>query len=340
MKFKLYDDPADYWALARDWEGLLKASGIRSVFLTPQWVGLSYEYFAAEAECLLLTAWENGQLVGAFPFALRGDALRFSADEALTDHSDVVVLPERRREVLSSLGPFLRAFFGREFLVSLEPLRGGSPNLQLLVETLEAEKEPVAAYYSVRLPKSVDELDYRLIKSKDLKLLHRRTDKMLRRGEVEVELLGEPVEIAENLDDLFWMFISGGPEAHRFLTPEREAFLREVIPLLAKAGLVELFYLRLNGTRVAGHLAFHVDGSALLFMSGETGEALELAPGVILLKAILDHYVENSVVSVDFPRGREAFKKVFGPKEEQLYRVVRGKAEASPDVRPETALNW
>ena len=91
---------------------------------------------------------------------------------------------------------------------------------------------------------------------------------------------------------------------------------------------------------MAAHLAFELGDSALIYMSGEGAEGLELAPGVILLKAILEHYIENSVSSVDFPRGRESYKRVFGPKEAHLYRVVRGNPESLDGTRPETQLAW
>ena len=341
MKFKVYDDPAQYWALAEDWGRILEKLGNPSVFLTPQWVGLSYEYFGAEAESFLVTAWDDGELLGVFPFSLRGNAVRFSTDAALTEHADVVVHPGRRREVISQLGPFLRAYFEAEFPLELGNIKESSPNLLPLLETLGASKVASASYYSVNLPKDVRGLDYGLIKPQDLKLLNRRADRMLRAGAVEVEALSEPLEIAENLDDLLWMFISGGAEAHRFLTPEREAFLREVLPLLAKLGLARLFYLKLDGVRVAAHLLFQADGSALVYMSGESGEALELSPGVLLLKAILEHLVEEGQAStVEFPRGREPYKRLFGAKEACLCKLVRGEAEPSDERRPETNLNW
>jgi CelD/BcsL family acetyltransferase involved in cellulose biosynthesis len=324
---EVHPDPADYWVLAPEWKELLSQIGETSPFLTPLWVGLSYEYFGGERLSFLISLRERGRLVGIAPLAIgpRGNTVRFAVDSRLTDYADLILSPAARSECIARILETIKDFTGEEgFGVVLEPIRGNSPNLLALEQALGGKSTVISTHLAVKLPKSLDEFLYKSLRAEDRKSLLRKEDRLMRSHEVEVECLAEPMEVSENFDDLLWMFVAESAERKSFLTPEREAFLREVMPLAAKENACRLYYIRVDGARVAGHLVLENRDTVLVYMSAEGAVGAELSAGILLLKSITENAIERGFSWLDFGRGGEAYKRRMGAKEGKVYRLAAG----------------
>jgi len=313
-------------------------------FLSPQWVGLSYEYFAGDSESLLVSLRMGERLVGIAPLAISKGGhpvVHFAVDPLLTDYADLILAPESRAGAVQAVVEAMRdRMVGKEFGVFLSPVRGDSPNLLLLEKALGGQKSLASEHLFLHLPSSVDEFTYRVMRAADHKTLLKKADKLMRSHEVEIEVLVSPLEVSENLDDILWMFVSESPQKKEFLSTEREAFLREVLPLVARGDACRLYYLKVDGMRTAGHIALESTNSTLIYMSAEGAHHQSLSPGVLLLRSVIENAIERGLSFVDFGRGGEAYKRRFGAKEGKVYRFTAGRVptEAMAGGKPPNAM--
>ena len=340
---EVHPDPADYWVLAPEWKELLAQAGETSPFLMPLWVGLSYEYFGGERLSFLVSLRDKGRLVGIAPLAIvpAGNTVRFAVDSRLTDYADVILAPAARADGIARIAETIRDFMGDEkFGVVLEPVRGNSPNLLALEQALGGQSKMTSPHLAIKLPQNPDEFLYKVLRSEDRKSLLRREDRLTRSHEVEVECFTEPMGISENLDDLLWMFVAESLEKKGFMTPEREAFLREVMPLAAKEDSCRLYYIKVNGARVAGHLVLENRETVFVYMSAEGALGAELSAGILLLKSITENAIERGFSWLDFGRGGEEYKRRLGAKEGKVYRLVAGNpsGDGEDEGKPENLM--
>lgn len=324
---EVHPDPADYWVLAPEWRELLAQAGETSPFFMPFWVGLSYEYFGGERLSFLISLREEGRLVGIAPLVItpRGNTVRFAVDSRLTDYADLILAPPARTEGIARIAEAIKDFMGGDsFGVALEPIRGNSANLLALEHAFGGKGIAVSSHLAINLPKNPDEFLYKTLRPEDRKSLLRREDRLMRSHEVEVECFAEPMGVSENIDDLLYMFVAESLEKKDFLTPEREAFLREVMPLAAKENACRLYYIRVDGERVAGHLVLEARDTVFVYMSAESAIGAELSAGILLLKSITENAIERGFSWLDFGRGGEEYKRRLGAKEGKVYRFVAG----------------
>lgn len=340
---EVHADPADYWLLAPEWKELLDQAGETSPFLMPLWVGLSYEYFGGERLSFLISLRERGKLVGIAPLSIvpDGNTVRFAVDGRLTDYADLILAPEARTEAISKIAETIGEFMGGDrFGVVLEPIRGTSPNLLALEHALGGQSKMVSSHLAIKLPRSPDEFLYKVLRPEDRKSLLKREDRLTRSHEAEVECLDKPMDVSENIDDLLWMFVAESPERRKFLSPEREAFLKEVMPLAAKEGSCKLYYIRVDGARVAGHLVLENRETVFIYISAEGAVGAELSAGILLLKSITENAIERGFSWLDFGRGGEEYKRRLGAKEGKVYRLIAGEPAGLEDDngRPENLM--
>ncbi|MEO0140040.1 MAG: GNAT family N-acetyltransferase [candidate division WOR-3 bacterium] len=339
---EIHPDPADYWVLGPEWKGLLAEARETSPFLTPLWIGLSYEYFGGERLSFLISLRQNGRLVGIAPLAIRPekDTVCFAVDTRLTDYADLIVSPAYRARCIPMIAETIRDFMGDDgFSVLLEPISGNSPNLKALEQAFGGQSSVVASQMLLKLSATTDEFLYKTLRPEDRKSLLKREDRLMRNHEAEVDCLRTPMELSENLDELLWMFVAESSEKKAFLTRERETFLKEVFPLAAKEGMARLYYLRVNGARVAGHLVLESRDTVYIYLSAEGAKGAELSAGTLLLKSIIENAIERGFSWVNFGRGTEEYKKRLGAKETKLFRLTVGDPiSAEESGRPENLM--
>ncbi len=339
---EVHSDPADYWMLGPEWKELLDEIGETSPFFTPLWIGLSYEYFGGEKLSFLISLRKKGKLVGIAPLSIApGNTIRFAVDSRLTDYADLILAPAARTEGIAKVAQTISEFMGGDrFGIVLEPIRGNSPNLLALEQVFGGQSKMISPYLAIKLPQNPDEFLYKVLRPDDRKSLLKREDRLTRSHEVEIECLKEPMEVSENLEDLLWMFVAESQEKKEFLTPEREVFIKEVMPLAAKDGGCRLYYIKVGGARVAGHLVLENRDTVFVYISAEGAVGAELSAGILLLKSITENAIERGFSWIDFGRGGEEYKRRLGAKEGKVYRLVVGELPDAGEngIKPENLM--
>lgn len=137
------------------------------------------------------------------------------------------------------------------------------------------------------------------------------------------ELLGEVV--VETHTGTGWAFgefvrlhrLADGPKG-RFMTPETEAFFRE----LADTPGWRLDVLRLPDGRAAACSFSFVDEEGIYLYNGSYDPALSAAsPGVVLLGVLIEQSIQQGIPRFDFLKGDEVYKFRLGAEARRLYRV-------------------
>ena len=103
---------------------------------------------------------------------------------------------------------------------------------------------------------------------KDRHELRRKLRRLHAAGTVRQSECPSPDAHEDCMDEFFRLMRASSPEKAEFLSPERERFFRDFAAELAPRGVFRLYFLEVNGIRVASCICFDHSGSFLLYNSG------------------------------------------------------------------------
>jgi CelD/BcsL family acetyltransferase involved in cellulose biosynthesis len=104
-------------------------------------------------------------------------------------------------------------------------------------------------------------------------------------------------------------------------------FFRRLFELLGPDGTIRLAFLGVAGRQVAAGVWFETADSLLYFNAGVDPDARDLSPGIVLTARVIERAITAGKRRVDFLRGNEPYKYVWGARDEPIQRLlVRRKA--------------
>ncbi|MBI4202057.1 MAG: GNAT family N-acetyltransferase [Chloroflexi bacterium] len=311
-----------------DWEDLLSECTGQRVFQTPTWHHLWWTEMNGDAELRLTSFREGGKLVGLAPLMSRNGCLSFLGDTDLWDYHDFVIAPGKDPEFFPTLFKAIDPQPWNEFTLTSVPETSCSldylPGLcKAYGYTLEQVPEDVAP--GLMLPSTWEEY-LSLLSKKDRHELRRK----LRRLESQADFKWygctsspeDPDAFNRDLMDFFNLMAQSRAEKEAFLTPDREAFFRRMAAKLAGSGVFRLFFMEVEGHRVAAAICFDYGGTRFLYNSGYNPDYSRLSVGLLLNAMSLRQAIEEGKTYFDFLRGNEPYKYDLGAKDVQLYRMV------------------
>jgi CelD/BcsL family acetyltransferase involved in cellulose biosynthesis len=130
----------------------------------------------------------------------------------------------------------------------------------------------------------------------------------------------------DNLQESLTAFLSlmeeSKEEKREFLTPERGEFFGRMASAMNEAGYLRLFFLELDGERVAGSLCFDYGGRRFLYNSGYRLAYGAYSVGLLLKALCIKQAIEEGLSYFDFLRGQEQYKHHLGGQPLNLYRMT------------------
>jgi CelD/BcsL family acetyltransferase involved in cellulose biosynthesis len=317
-------------SLAVEWTELLRRSGTPYPFLGPTWLRVWLQELGAPADLLLLAVREGGRLVGVAPLLWKDGDLLLAGDSEICDYSDVVSDPEARGAVLESVLATVRdlpwrrlVFWGiREDSATLMSLRElcGPMNFSLTVE-----QEAVCP--RVQLPAGWD--DYLLtLSKKDRHELRRKIRRLSETGTISEYALSSRAEIVAALPDFLSLHRTSREDKAAFMTPDMERFFRSLCAELAAEQVVRLYFLELDGRRVATVLAFDCNDEILLYNSGFDPAYASVSVGLVSKALALKQAIEQGKSCYDFLRGAEPYKYDLGARDLAVFRCIVAREES------------
>lgn len=344
MDFELhttFDLPADEWnALAE--AGILNAPFLRHEYLSTWWNTRGGGEWPAESALCLVSARQNGTLIGLAPlfFAPNRDglpALLLLGSIEISDYLDVIVRPEHHAAFLSGLLDWLEKNAPYDWeLLDWYNLPETSPTLPVL----KAESAWRGWAYadevyqpSPSIPLPGDFETY--LAGIDKKQRHEIRRKMRRAEESGRRVRWYIVQDEAELDreiEAFLRLMSHDPEKDAFLTDVMRSQMKASVHAAFRAGWLQLAFLEVDGEKAAGYLNFDYDNKIWVYNSGIEPRFRELSPGWVLLGYLLRWANENGRREFDFMRGSEDYKYKFGAENRHVMRVQVNRAAARSDL--------
>jgi len=311
--------------LREEWDDLLLRSPYPTVFETPAWHSIWWEEFSGEARLHIIAGRENNRLIGIAPFMFNGnDRLMFVGDTDLWDYHKVIVENSKMEEFFSSLLAYINQL--KWAVMDFSSLQETSETYQgilAMVEKAELEfdvnREGVSP--GIKLPGTWDEYLANLNK-KNRHELRRKIRKL--ESEASFKWFSVDVNPSSNeaLSDFFSLMRESRHDKAMFLTPERERFFRRIARAMGEAGYLKLFFMEIDGQRVAAVWCFDMGNVRYLYNSGFNPAFGHLSVGLLLKAFCLKDAIETGMDYFDFLRGDERYKYDLGAQDVVLYNMV------------------
>ena len=310
--------------IEREWESVLRDSPENTLFLTSQWQKVWWDTFGEGHTMCGFTYPEPNEISAIASLAKSGDTVSFIGSEDTFDYNDFLIRPGHEVGFYQTLLDCMEEQkFGMLRLVSL---RETSPTLQILPDlarkhgyTVEVKEEDVTS--GIGLPSTWDEY-LSLLNKKDRHELRRKIRRMDSQTDWKWYSLTEPTEVNERLGEFIKLMRQSRADKDEFMTPERERFFYNITQRMSELGLLQLYFLHMDGVTVATSLCFDYGGSRLLYNSGYDPEYAYYSVGLLLNAMCLKDAIEQGLTYFDFLRGPEPYKAHLGGQQRNLYQMV------------------
>ncbi len=310
--------------IEREWESVLRDSPENTLFLTSQWQKVWWDTFGEGHTMCGFTYPEPNEISAIASLAKSGDTVSFIGSEDTFDYNDFLIRPGHEVGFYQTLLDCMEEQkFGMLRLVSL---RETSPTLQILPDlarkhgyTVEVKEEDVTS--GIGLPSTWDEY-LSLLNKKDRHELRRKIRRMDSQTDWKWYSLSEPTEVNERLGEFIKLMRQSRADKDEFMTPERERFFYNITQRMSELGLLQLYFLHMDGVTVATSLCFDYGGSRLLYNSGYDPEYAYYSVGLLLNAMCLKDAIEQGLTYFDFLRGPEPYKAHLGGQQRNLYQMV------------------
>ena len=134
--------------------------------------------------------------------------------------------------------------------------------------------------------------------------------------------LTDPLEVEDAMGDFLELLAMSRHDKAEFLTPQREKFFRALASTLSREGLLSLFFMEIEGSRVASAMTFDYGGSRLLYNSGYNPAFGYYSVGLLLKALSVKNAIEDGKSYYDFLRGNERYKYHLGGIDKPIYNMV------------------
>ncbi len=321
--------------LEDEWNALLDQTASHVPFLR-------YEYLRAwwktmgggewqEGDLMLITARQEGKLVGAAPLFFSRDkgvdALYLVGSIEVSDYLDLLAAPEDMPGFCYGLLRFLNsAELPRWQQLDLYNILDSSPALPALKEASHSlgwryEEQTLQHSPYIRLPGDFETY----LAGIDKKQRHEIRRKVRRAEASPVPVSWYLVKDANRLDsevEAFMDLMSFEPEKAAFLTPPMREHFKIIAHCAFEKECLHLAFLTIGGEKAAAHLGFHYLNKLWVYNSGINPRFREYSPGWVLLAFQLQWACENQIDEFDFMRGDEAYKYRFGAVDRFVMRTL------------------
>ena len=313
--------------LTADWNRIYASMPASSAFDSLDWNRIWWEHFGGDSKLMLRSVVRpNGTTAIIAPLRLDSNndegVCTFLGGTDLVDYlgfkHDAELLPNDVQDLLQSLydDPAISALV-------LESLPEDSHTIHAVKEVasdmgweVHIWDEGVAP--RVTLPSTVDEYFASLTK-KHRHELRRKLRRLHNAGKVEQLELTTPDEIEPAMDDFIKLHRGSSIDKSEFMTPQREAFFREIAVTLAENDVTRIYFLTINGEKVATSLAFKIGTTKYLYNSGYLPDRSWLAVGLLNHAINILASIREGIEVYDFMRGDERYKYHLGAVDRHIY---------------------
>ena len=322
MDFKLHKDFSEFDPIT--WNALVSESITDTPFLRHEYLSQWWRTLGGsewmQAELILVSAADNGQLVGIAPlFITQYDgqkALMLVGSIEISDYLDLIVREQDLPRFLSGLLDFLASYYPSGWsTLDWYNLPDASPTLAALKAESEKRgwdhhKEIYRPTPRIPLNGSFEEYLARIDK-KQRHEIRRKMRRAAESGKVRFYIVDHNADIDAEINGFFHL-MEQDHHKDKFLTPPMRTQMTATIRMAFEQGYLWLAFLEVDGVKTAASLNFDYRNKLWGYNSGVSYEHMELSPGWVLLAHILQWACEHGRTEFDFMRGDEEYKYRFG----------------------------
>jgi CelD/BcsL family acetyltransferase involved in cellulose biosynthesis len=306
------------------WNALLSESVTDTPFLRYEYQRAWWDHLGGgewkEAKMFLLSASENGRLIGIAPLFLTEydgrPALMLLGSIEISDYLDLIARP-------ADLPRFVGALF--DFIASSSTVNcaaldwynipDSSPTLTALKEESAKRgwtyrEEIYRPTPRIALNGDFNEYLSRLEK-KQRHEIRRKMRRAAESGKVRFYIVGRDDDINAEIESFFRLMIQD-PNKAMFLKDVMRDQMSTIIQEAHAQGYLWLGVLEVDGIKAAASLNFDYKNKLWGYNSGVSRDFMELSPGWVLLAHVIQWCCENGRAEFDFMRGDEEYKYRFG----------------------------
>ena len=329
MDIRIFTDEHGFEDLKAEWNPLLARSRSNTLFLTWEWQTTWWRCLGG-GDLWLLAWYDQGEIAGIAPLSMTVEQdgtrrLSIVGCVDVSDYLDVIVAAGSEDQVYAALldwlqGPDAPAWDVAQFC----NIPQQSLTHQVLPELaaqrgLEGITRVEDVCPIIELP---DDFETYLQERLSKKQRH-EVRRKLRRIQDEAQVNWYVVTSLHDIESR-WTPSSSSPSEHRrehsFMTPEMQAFFREITRTMHEAGWLYLAFIEVNGAKAAAMLAFSTMDRLLIYNSGyDPVNYAELSPGIVLTSYIIEDAIKRGIKVFDFLQGNEVYKYRLGATDTVVY---------------------
>ncbi len=301
------------------WSELAARRSSPCIFLTPEWIAVARAHDPAKPITLAVGAPAFG--VAALAHDADG-TLRFAGGE-LTDEQDVVAPAGTEAAVARAVATWIGQSGPPRVDLSFVP--EDAPTLPAVAEALSARgyrvtRERLVTSPRVELPKDFERHVASLGK-KERHELRRKIRRLEASGAVSFRFATERERPAA-LDRFIALHRRSRGDKAEFMTPQNEAFFRDIADALAPLGRLRLAILSLRDADAAVLFAFAYGDTMALYNAAYDPGLASLSIGIVSHAWAIREAIAEGFRVYDLLRGSEPYKYDLGAKDRWLGRLV------------------
>lgn len=338
-KYYLVDDDAGFVQLRENWDRLCEKCTAKALFLDWQWMHLWWQEYGkglSKARLAIVVFESQGEICGILPLycsseagplgrvtrgGFIGDQIE-SSDylDVLTtaDHADYLI--ENLDRILAEILPAVDVFY---FKGVFEDSIVGRAMSKLPENQREIAEFRICPYLT--LPDSLD--TFLAGRSKNLRYnIRRRTRKLFDADGAVFEVVQSPEEVSEGVKQIFDLHSLRAEQKNldtKFVEDVRYNFHRTISKSLAEKDKIRLFFLNVDGARIASLYCFDDGETLYYFQGGFDPEWSKKSPGMVIMAKVIEYGIEHGRRYFDFMRGGEEYKFSWTDEASQIYEIHR-----------------
>ncbi|MFT5113589.1 MAG: CelD/BcsL family acetyltransferase involved in cellulose biosynthesis [Parasphingorhabdus sp.] len=296
-----------------EWNGLLDSMQEPLVFMSPEYCDACWASYQKDCELILLTCWQEDQMVGVAPFMLvpnsRGGGVRLITSYR-GDYSDLVCKDGSAVVARALLLAVWEASAGHS--VWLDSIPESSNSLEM-IKKLRHEKRCYPIKRATN-PSSSLVYDGNESRATRMKSLKPQRNYFLNLGDYQVRHLLNPAEIHPLLDAFFEQHVtrwSGSESPSLFRFEENREIYRRLVDTLGPRGWLLFSVVEGGGSVLAYHFGFQFNHKLIYYKPTYNVAWATRSPGMILLKELFLYTFEKDFDEFDFSVGDDGYKGRF-----------------------------
>jgi len=333
LSVELINTYDDFLGLEPVWGKMVEYCEFPTIFQLHSWCKVWWKIYGKDKELYILIIKRNSIPIGLAPLMLSGHSKKRSVEFIGTgnaDYTDFMIDPRFKKETLECIFNFLlqnKEYWAKVSLIqmsertgSIELLKGVLSKINYLFRLKEVEQCHVFEYFDDN--EGREKFESGLNKHRNLRNsvnFFKKNGSFCYKSNDDIEI------ISKKLPKLFffhWRRWEKTFTPSKFLNYRDRKFYYEISKELCKSKNISLEELSINNKSIAYVYSFLYKKTIFLYTASFNVFFNKKSPSTILYYYIIDNYIKNRYVSVDFMRGEEKYKEKLTNKSYSNYEIV------------------